>query len=148
MAGESEAVSSAPQAPILPSNVSRATAASGPDSDSPQNLLQVRTFRFASCEHGAPSSPFVHLQSMLQRQLGGLSGMADIGGPGHGDNAAPIEINPAQVYEIRRMVAENPALTGPLIESIRATDPEGAAHLSTSDPDGIIRFFDPTAPIR
>lgn len=85
---------------------------------------------------------------MLQRQLGGLNGMGDTGGPGNSDDAVPIEIDPAQVYEIRRMVAENPALTGPLIESIRATDPEGAAHLSTSDPDGIIRFFSPIAPTR
>jgi hypothetical protein len=85
---------------------------------------------------------------MLQRQLGGLNGMGDTGGPGNGDDAAPIEIDPAQVDEIRRMVAENPALTGPLIESIRATDPEEAAHLSTSDADGIIRFFSPIAPTR
>ena len=85
---------------------------------------------------------------MLQRQLGGLNGMGDTSVPGIGDGAAAMEIDPAQVYEIRRMVAENPALTGPLIESIRATDPEGASHLSTSDPDGIIRFFNPSAPMR
>ena len=47
LAVESEAVSSAPQAPNFReklSNVPRATTASGPDSDSPQDLLQVRTF--------------------------------------------------------------------------------------------------------
>jgi hypothetical protein len=39
------------------------------------------------------------------------------------------------------MVAENPALTGPLIESIKETDPEEAAHLSTRDVHGILDFF-------
>jgi hypothetical protein len=78
---------------------------------------------------------------MLQRQLGALSGVDGTGGPGNGDNVAPIVIDPARVQAIRRMVAENPALTGPLIESIRETDPEGAAHLSTRDADGILGFF-------
>ncbi len=51
------------------------------------------------------------------------------------------EITPEQVQTIRRMVAENPTLTGPLIESLKQTDPERAANLTPSDPDGILRFF-------
>ncbi|KAH9963852.1 hypothetical protein BC827DRAFT_95097 [Russula dissimulans] len=72
--------------------------------------------------------------------LGALAGMTGMGGPGGG--AAPTEIDPAQVQAIRRMVAENPLLTGPLIESLMETDPVGAAGLSVDDPDGILRYFD------
>jgi hypothetical protein len=78
---------------------------------------------------------------MLQPQLGALSGMGGTGNSGGGDSAVPTGIDPAQVQAIRRMVAEYPALTGPLIESIRETDPEEAAHLSTKDTDGILEFF-------
>jgi len=67
-------------------------------------------------------------------QGGGLPG-------GSGVGAESVEIDPRQVQEIRRMIAENPTLTGPLIESLKETDPEGAARLSTSDPDGILRYF-------
>jgi hypothetical protein len=124
-------------------NVPRARAP-GPSSTAPRNPPQVRTFRVLLAST-VPSSPFLHLQSTPQRQLGGPYDVGDTSFPCIGDDAAAMGIDPAQIYEIRRMVAENPALTGPLIESIRATDPEGAAHLSTSDPDGIIRFFNPTA---
>jgi len=72
--------------------------------------------------------------------LGALAGMTGMGGPGGG--AAPTEIDPAQVQAIRRMVAENPLLTGPLIESLMETDPAGAAGLSVDDPEGILRYFD------
>ncbi|KAH9993258.1 hypothetical protein BJV77DRAFT_377984 [Russula vinacea] len=122
---ECGAVSSAPRASNFPENLSdvvalpRATAA-GPVF--PQNVLQ----------------------SVLQRQLGSMSGVGGgTGGPGNSDNAAPLGIDPTQVHAIRRMVADNPALTGPLIDNIRETDPEGAAHLSTSNADGILQFFDP-----
>jgi hypothetical protein len=103
----------------------------------------VRGFALiASC--GAVS-PFFLLQSTLQRELGSVNGVGGTGGPSNGDNAAPMMgIDPTQVDAIRRMVADNPALTGPLIDSIRKTDPEGAAHLSTSDADGILQFFNPT----
>jgi hypothetical protein len=73
---------------------------------------------------------------------GGTGGMVSSGGSGDGDGEAAIEIDPAQVRAIRRMVAENPSLTGPLIESLKQTDPERAAHLTPSDPDGILRFFE------
>lgn len=139
------AVSTAPQAqaPKFPGNlynVPRA-GAPGPSSTAPRNPPQVRTFRFLLAST-VPSSPFFHLQSTS----GSPYDVGDTSFPCIGDDAAAMGIDPAQIYEIRRMVAENPALTGPLIESIRATDPEGAARLSTSDPDGIIRFFNPTAP--
>jgi hypothetical protein len=73
--------------------------------------------------------------------MGGIGGIGSSGGSGDGDGSA-IEIDPAQVRAIRRMVAENPSLTGPLIESLKQTDPERAAHLTPSDPDGILRFFE------
>jgi len=73
--------------------------------------------------------------------MGGMGGMGSSGGSGDGDGSA-IEIDPAQVRAIRRMVAENPSLTGPLIESLKQTDPERAAHLTPSDPDGILSFFE------
>ena len=77
--------------------------------------------------------------------LGGMGGMDGMGGggggPSDGDDGANIEISPEQVQTIRRMVAENRALTGPLIESLKQTDPEGAAHLTPDDPDGILRYF-------
>jgi len=74
--------------------------------------------------------------------LAALAGMAGISGPGEGGGAVPIEIDAAQVRAIRRMVAENPILTGPLIESLRVTDPVGAAELSVDDPEGILHYFD------
>jgi hypothetical protein len=70
----------------------------------------------------------------------GMGGMGGAGGSGGGD-APAVEITPEQVQTIRRMVAENPTLTGPLIESLKQTDPERAANLTPSDPDGILRFF-------
>jgi len=76
--------------------------------------------------------------------LGGLAALAGMTGPGDGGGggAAPIEIDAAQVQAIRRMVAENPILTAPLIESLKATDPVSAAELSVDDPEGILRYFD------
>ncbi|KAI9448705.1 hypothetical protein F5148DRAFT_1292122 [Russula earlei] len=72
--------------------------------------------------------------SDAQSALGGLASSGNSGG------AVP-EIDPAQVLAIRRMVAENPALTGPLIKHLMETDPEGAKDLSVDDPDGILRYF-------
>jgi hypothetical protein len=63
------------------------------------------------------------------------------GSSSDGDDPANIEISPEQAQTIRRMVAENKALTGPLIENLRQTDPQGAAHLTPDDPDGILRYF-------
>jgi hypothetical protein len=74
--------------------------------------------------------------------MGGLGGLGGAGGPGDGDGAAAIEISPEQVRAIRRMVAENVTLMGPLVESLKQTDPERAAHLTPTDPDGILRFFE------
>jgi len=73
--------------------------------------------------------------------MGGMGGMGGGGGPDDGDGAANVEISPEQVQTIRRMVAENRSLTGPLIESLKQTDPKGAAHLTPDDPDGILRYF-------
>jgi hypothetical protein len=76
--------------------------------------------------------------------MGGLGGGGGGGGGpggGGGDGGAPVEITPTQVEAIRRMVAENATLMGPLIEDLRTTDPEGAAGLSATDPDGILRYF-------
>jgi hypothetical protein len=74
--------------------------------------------------------------------MGGLGGLGGASGPGDGEGAAAIEISPEQVREIRRMVAENVTLMGPLVESLKQTDPERAAHLTPTDPDGILRFFE------
>jgi hypothetical protein len=70
-----------------------------------------------------------------------MGGMGGGGGLGDGDAAANVEISPEQVQTIRRMVAENRSLMGPLIESLKQTDPEGAAHLNPDDPDSILEYF-------
>jgi hypothetical protein len=77
--------------------------------------------------------------------MGGMGGMGGAGGPVNGDGADAVEIDPEQVRAIRRMVAENPTLMAPLIESLKETDPEGAAHLAPDDPDGILRYFEELA---
>lgn len=71
----------------------------------------------------------------------GMGGLGGGGGGGGGDGGAPVEITPTQVEAIRRMVAENATLMGPLIEDLQTTDPVGAAGLSATDPDGILRYF-------
>jgi hypothetical protein len=137
-------VSSAPRASNFPEILSDVVALPRATAAGPiflhSNSLQVQNFRLFIC--GAVSL-IVHLQSVLQRQLRSMNGVGSTGGPGNSDNAAPLGIDPAEVHAIRRMVADNPALTGPLIDSIRETDPEGAAHLSASDTDGIFQFFNP-----
>ncbi|KAH9985799.1 hypothetical protein BJV74DRAFT_550669 [Russula compacta] len=84
---------------------------------------------------GASTSGFPQnlLQSMLQRPQEEPTRQP------RRDSSA-MSLGP-MVQAIRRMVAENPTLTGPLIEDLKTTDPEGAAGLSTADPDGILRYF-------
>ncbi|KAI0302729.1 hypothetical protein BC826DRAFT_985947, partial [Russula brevipes] len=71
---------------------------------------------------GSPQNMLQNLQQPMGgwgNQGGGLPGGSGVGGEG------VVEIDPRQVQEIRRMIAENPTLTGPLIESLKETDPEG-----------------------
>ncbi|KAI0255163.1 hypothetical protein BJV78DRAFT_821916 [Lactifluus subvellereus] len=78
--------------------------------------------------------------------MGGLAGLSSLGGTGgpdddgdSGDRDA-VEINPVKVEEIRRLVANNPALIRPLIAHIKEQEPKLAAELS-EDPESILRFF-------
>jgi UV excision repair protein RAD23 len=69
----------------------------------------------------------------------GLGGLGSIGGP-DGDDGSAVEIEPAQVEEIRRLVAYNPTLIRPLVAQIKEQDPDLAADL-TEDPETVLRFF-------
>ena len=77
--------------------------------------------------------------------MGGMGGMPDLSGLGgmggpNGDSGEAVEIDPAKVEEIRRLVANNPALTRPLVAHIKEQEPVLAAGL-TEDPESILRFF-------
>ncbi|KAH9159135.1 hypothetical protein EDB89DRAFT_2054221 [Lactarius sanguifluus] len=60
------------------------------------------------------------LSSMSLGALGGLGGA----GAGSGSGAPTAEVSPEQIEEIRRLVAYNPILTGPLLEQIKQEDPD------------------------
>ncbi|KAH9159859.1 hypothetical protein EDB89DRAFT_2044583 [Lactarius sanguifluus] len=60
------------------------------------------------------------LSSMSLGALGGLGGA----GAGAGSGAPTAEVSPEQIEEIRRLVAYNPILTGPLLEQIKQEDPD------------------------
>jgi XPC-binding domain len=77
--------------------------------------------------------------------LSGLGGMAGLGGLGSmggpdGDDGSAVEIDPAQVEEIRRLVAYNPTLIRPLVAQIKEQEPDLAADL-TEEPETVLRFF-------
>jgi hypothetical protein len=63
------------------------------------------------------------LSSMSLGALGGLGGGAAGGATGGASSGAPTaEVTAEQIEEIRRMVALNPILTGPLLEQIKEED--------------------------
>jgi UV excision repair protein RAD23 len=71
--------------------------------------------------------------------MAGSGGLGSIGGP-DGDDGSAVEIEPAQVEEIRRLVAYNPTLIRPLVAQIKEQEPDLAADL-TEDPETVLRFF-------
>lgn len=69
-------------------------------------------------------------QQQQQQELPDLSSMSmgalggGLGGGGSSSGGATAEVTPEQIEQIRRMVAYNPILTGPLLEQFRQEDPD------------------------
>ncbi|KAH9062478.1 hypothetical protein EDB87DRAFT_306779 [Lactarius vividus] len=75
------------------------------------------------------------LSSMSLGALGGLGGAG--AGPGSGSGAPTAEVSPEQIEEIRRLVAYNPILTGPLLEQIKQEDPDLYNYID-NDPEKLL----------
>ncbi|KAH9979044.1 hypothetical protein BGW80DRAFT_1282560, partial [Lactifluus volemus] len=111
------------------------------------NLMSRPTSNAAAATQNSGPPQLPNPQDLLQwpRRLGGsgapagLGGLGSIGGP-DGDDGSAVEIEPAQVEEIRRLVAYNPTLIRPLVAQIKEQDPDLAADL-TEDPETVLRFF-------
>lgn len=73
------------------------------------------------------------LSSMSLGALGGLGGA----GAGAGSGAPTAEVSPEQIEEIRRLVAYNPILTGPLLEQIKQEDPDLYNYID-NDPEKLL----------
>ncbi|KAH9011014.1 hypothetical protein EDB85DRAFT_1158168 [Lactarius pseudohatsudake] len=69
------------------------------------------------------------LSSMSLGALGGLGGA--------GAGAPTAEVSPEQIEEIRRLVAYNPILTGPLLEQIKQEDPDLYNYID-NDPEKLL----------
>ncbi|KAH8994752.1 hypothetical protein EDB86DRAFT_1244585 [Lactarius hatsudake] len=69
------------------------------------------------------------LSSMSLGALGGLGGA--------GSGAPTAEVSPEQIEEIRRLVAYNPILTGPLLEQIKQEDPDLYNYID-NDPEKLL----------
>lgn len=69
--------------------------------------------------------------------LGALGGL---GGGGGGSGAATAEVSPEQIEEIRRLVAYNPILIGPLLEQIKQDDPKLYNYID-GDPEKLLHAF-------
>ncbi|KAI9442609.1 hypothetical protein H4582DRAFT_1298152 [Lactarius indigo] len=98
-----------------------------PQSLSPQDLMQMVAQR-------QPQQGLPDLSSMSLGALGGLGGA----GAGPGSGAPTAEVSPEQIEEIRRLVAYNPILTGPLLEQIKQEDPDLYNSIG-NDPEKLLR---------
>lgn len=93
------------------------------------------------------------ISSMSVGALGGLGGGASAGagagagasagagaGAGAGSGAATGEVTAEQIEEIRRLVAYNPILTGPLLEQIKEEDIDLYNYID-NDPEKLLLAF-------
>ncbi|KAH8982675.1 hypothetical protein EDB92DRAFT_2117701 [Lactarius akahatsu] len=92
----------------------------------PQDLMKMVA---QQQQQQAPSD----LSSMSLGALGGLRGA----GAGAGSGAPTAEVSPEQIEEIRRLVAYNPILTGPLLEQIKQDDPDLYNYID-NDPEKLL----------
>lgn len=122
--------SGATQAPNLLANVftERANGASTQTSGLPQSLTPQNLMKMVAQQQQQQQLP--DLSSM---SLGALGGLGDAG-----SGAATAEVSPEQIEEIRRLVAFNPILTGPLLEQFRQEDPELYNYID-GDPEKLLR---------
>ncbi|KAH9036716.1 hypothetical protein EDB83DRAFT_1756198 [Lactarius deliciosus] len=74
------------------------------------------------------------LPDLSSMSLGALGGL---GGAGSGSGAPTAEVSPEQIEEIRRLVAYNPILTGPLLEQIKQEDPDLYNYID-NDPEKLL----------
>ncbi|KAH9046059.1 hypothetical protein EDB84DRAFT_739283 [Lactarius hengduanensis] len=74
------------------------------------------------------------LPDLSSMSLGALGGL---GGAGAGSGAPTAEVSPEQIEEIRRLVAYNPILTGPLLEQIKQEDPDLYNYID-NDPEKLL----------
>ncbi|KAI9455447.1 hypothetical protein BJY52DRAFT_643047 [Lactarius psammicola] len=107
-----------------------ANAASPQTSGLPQSLVPQDLMKMMAQQQQQQELP--NLSSMSLGALGGL------GGGGGGPGAATAEVSPEQIEEIRRLVAYNPILTGPLLEQIKQEDPELYNYID-GDPEKLLR---------
>ena len=89
-----------------------------------------------------PQPELPDLSSLSLGALGGLGGGAGAGpgagaGAGAGSGAATAEVTVEQIEEIRRLVAYNPILTGPLLEQIKQDDPDMYNYID-GDPEKLL----------
>jgi len=73
------------------------------------------------------------LSSVSLGSLGGLGG-------GAGSQATTAEVSPEQIEELRRLVAYNPILTGPLLEQLKEEDPDLYNYID-GDPEKLLLAF-------
>ncbi|KAF8264429.1 hypothetical protein EI94DRAFT_470621 [Lactarius quietus] len=102
------------------------TASQSP-SGLPQSLIPQNLMKMVAQQQQQQELP--DLSSMSLGALGGLGGGTDSGtgagtGTGTGTGTATAEVTIEQIEEIRRLVAYNPILTGPLLEQIKQEDPD------------------------
>lgn len=92
-----------------------------PSSSLPQSLIPQNLMNMVAQQQQQQELP--DLSSMSLGALGGLGGGAAGGATGGASSGAPTaEVTAEQIEEIRRMVALNPILTGPLLEQIKEED--------------------------
>ena len=68
------------------------------------------------------------------------SALDGFGGEGASSGAPPAEVTPEKIEEIRRLVAYNPILTGPLLEQIKREDPDMYNYIN-GDPEKLLDAF-------